>query len=37
VICINIKGKRVFQGTEVRGGNKIRLDQNGRNCIGPYD
>jgi hypothetical protein len=32
---MDIKGKRVFQGRAVGGGNKVRLDQDGRNCFGP--
>jgi hypothetical protein len=35
VICIDIKGKRSFQGGGVCGGKSSRLDPDGRDCIGP--
>ncbi len=35
MICIDIKGERVFQGRKVGEKCKTRLDSDGRNCFGP--
>ena len=35
MICIDIKGEHSFQEGGIGKGNKVQLDQNGRNCFGP--